>query len=146
MHKLHDLKKMLLGELEMFAEKGINNDTDAAGTPWADIPATTVAPMRVAMPRLQTTCAASLKILCARRVQRKSVTPSVGCSTNSADAYFFNTTLTHPCVAQPVSVCYNVCTYTSVQYRGHVRDTKQISPCCNTGFSVFCRLEGDIFT
>lgn len=28
MHKLHDLKKMLLGELEMFAEKGINNDTD----------------------------------------------------------------------------------------------------------------------
>lgn len=28
MHKLHDLKKMLLEELEMFAEKGINNDTD----------------------------------------------------------------------------------------------------------------------
>ena len=28
MHKLHNLKKALLEELEMFAEKGINNDTD----------------------------------------------------------------------------------------------------------------------
>lgn len=28
MHKLHDLKKALLEELEMFADKGINNDTD----------------------------------------------------------------------------------------------------------------------
>lgn len=28
MHKLHDLKKTLLDNLEMCAEKGINNDTD----------------------------------------------------------------------------------------------------------------------
>jgi len=28
MHKLHDLKKALLEELEMFADKGINSDTD----------------------------------------------------------------------------------------------------------------------
>jgi hypothetical protein len=28
MHKLHNLKKALLEELEMFADKGINNDTD----------------------------------------------------------------------------------------------------------------------